>query len=327
MKRFPLLAVSAAALLAGGCLMIDPRALFAGAELTEVVLEQDEGWFVSDKILLVDVSGVIADQDGGGLLGGDFTCSPHYLRTVLRRAEQDPAIRAVVLRIDSPGGTVTASEVLAREVKSFRARTGLPVYAHIQSLGCSGGYYVAAACDEIHIQPAGLTGSIGVIAVLPAYARLADKIGYEERVIKSGALKDLGSGMRDLTPEERAIFQALIDESYGQFLDWVLAGRPQVGDREQLKKLADGRIYTASQAKANRLVDEVCHLDESVAAVKEAAGVERAQVVSYSYALSADANLYSPSAVSPTPRLLNLNVPAPLRPHAPGLYYLWRPGG
>ena len=275
----------------------------------------------------MDVSGVIADQDGGGLLGGDFTCSPHYLRTVLRRAEQDPAIRAVVLRIDSPGGTVTASEVLAREVKSFRARTGLPVYAHIQSLGCSGGYYVAAACDEIHIQPAGLTGSIGVIAVLPAYAKLADKIGYEERVIKSGALKDLGSGMRDLTPEERAIFQALIDESYGQFLDWVLAGRPQVGDREQLKKLADGRIYTASQAKANRLVDEVCHLDESVAAVKEAAGVERAQVVTYSYALSADANLYSPSAVSPTPRLLNLNVPAPLRAHAPGLYYLWRPGG
>lgn len=327
MKRHAFLALACAALLSGGCVMIDPRALLQSPDLTEVVLEPDGGWFVSDKILLVDVSGVIADQPGGGLLGGELTCSPTYLRAVLRRAEQDPAVRAVVLRIDSPGGTVSASEVIAREVKSFRARTGIPVYAAIQSLGCSGGYYIAAACDQIHIQPAGITGSIGVIAVLPAYRKLADKVGYEERIIKSGALKDIGSGMRDLTDEERAVFQAMIDESYGQFLDWILAGRPDAFSRDALKKLADGRIYTAGQAKANHLVDRVCHLDETVAALKQAAGVTKADVVTYSYSTSADANLYSASAAAATPRLLDLRLPAPLQQsRAAGFYYLWRPG-
>ncbi len=327
MKHLPLIALSAAALLAGGCLMIDPRALLGPGELTEVTLEEAEGWGVSDKILLVDASGIIADTDGGGLLGGDFTCTPAYLRAVLRRAADDPSVRAVVLRIDSPGGTVAASEIVAREVKQFRARTGRPVYAHIQGLGCSGGYYLAAACDAIHIQPAGLTGSIGVIAVLPAYRGLADKVGYEERVIKSGPLKDLGSAMRDLTPEERAVFQAMIDESYGQFLDWILANRPQVGDRAALRQSSDGRIFSASQALDRKLVDQVCFLDDTVAAARTAAGLARADVVAYRYSLpSPDANLYSPSAAA-HPRLLNLNVPAPLQARRPGMYYLWEPGG
>lgn len=324
MKHLLIPALLGVALLGGGCLMIDPSSLFV-SELTEVTLEQDEGWFVSDKVLLVDVSGVIAEDVGGGLLGGDFTCSPAYLRTILRRAEADRSIAAVVLRIDSPGGTVTASEVLAREVKTFRARTGIPVYAHIQGLGCSGGYYLAAACDAIHIQPSGITGSIGVIAVLPRYRKLADKIGYEEQVFKSGALKDLGSGMRDMTEEERAVFQSMIEEDYTHFLDWVLAARPAVGDRDALKKVADGRVYTAAQALDRHLVDRVCYLDETVEAVKQVAGISKVKVMTYSYSDSIDANIYSPSASSPTPRLLNMDLPGPLQARRPGMYYLWRP--
>lgn len=325
MKHLSRLFLLLVSLAAAGCLMIDPRALLA-PPLTEVVVEDDPGWFISDKVLLVDVSGVISEEIGGGLFGGGLACSPAYLKTVLRRAEEDPAIRAVVLRIDSPGGTVSASEQMAREIRSFRDRAGVPVYAHIQGLGCSGAYYLAAACDEIRIQPAGITGSIGVIAILPRYRKLAEKIGYEEQVFKSGALKDLGSGMREMTDEEKAVFQGVIDESYDSFLEWILAHRTKPADRDALKKLADGRIYTARQAKDSGLVDGVNHLDETIASAKLAADVTRADIVTYSYSADPEANIYSPAGSARGPRLLDAELPGPLRPHRAGLYYLWQPG-
>ena len=120
-----------------------------------------EGFFAGDKVLVLDVGGVIADDVGGGLFGRDMACTPSYIRAALRKARQDPRVKAVVLRVDSPGGTVGASEIVAREIVQFRKATGIRVIAQIGSLGCSGAYYLAAGCDAIHIQPSGITGSIG----------------------------------------------------------------------------------------------------------------------------------------------------------------------
>ena len=319
--RVVLAGMMAGLMLAGGCVSVDLAKLMS-KDLQEIVVEEGEGWGGRDKVLLVDVSGII--MEGGGGLFADATCSPEYIKAVLRRAEADGRVKAVVLRIDSPGGTVGASELIAREVARFRERTGLPVYAQINGLGCSGGYYVAAACEKIHIQPSAITGSIGVIAIFPKYKKLADKVGFEEEVIKSGALKDIGNGMREMTGEERAVLQGLIDGNYDGFLAWILRSRPQVGDRETLKKAADGRIYTAAQALELKLVDRICFLDETLLAARTAAQAEDAKVVTYGYAQSPDANIYSSAAVE-SPVKLGVQLPGLSGPHS-GFYYLWMPG-
>lgn len=323
MKRLQAyLAILAASALTG-CVMVDLSKL-GSAELTEVRVGKAERWLTTDKILLVDISGVIADTDGG--LFGGLTCSPSYFKTVLQKAADDDLVKAVVLRIDSPGGTVSASEIMAREVAAFRKKTGKPVYAQITGLGCSGAYYLAAPCTAINIQPSGIAGSIGVIAVFPKYRKLADKVGFEEVVMKSGALKDIGSGMRDMTDEERAVLQGLIDADYAAFLDWVIANRPQVGARESFKKVADGRIYPSGLAAQHKLVDRICFLDETIAEAKKAAGLADADVVTYGYRDSVDANIYSPASRAPQ-LSLNVNVPVPgVSSRAPGFYYLWTPG-
>jgi protease-4 len=309
-------------MLVAGCAFVNLGSLMGKRDLSESTVEKDSHWFVSDKVLLVDISGVIAEGAGGGLLSlGGATCSPDYVRAVLVKARKDSLIRAVVLRIDSPGGTVTASELIAREIKRYRQETGIPVYAQITGLGCSGGYYIAAACDRIHIQKAGITGSIGVIASFPNYRKLADKVGYDQTVVKSGDLKDIGSPMRPMNDEEKAVFQAMINESYVQFLAWIVANRPQVGNVEVLKPIADGRIYTAEQALKNHLVDQIAFLDETLEAVKQAAKISRADIITYGYNLSEDANMYTPSAAAKGLRLTDVELPLPAR--RAGMYYLW----
>lgn len=306
-----------------GCVMLDLSSL-GRQELEEVTVEKARGWFVSSRILLVDISGEIGEGAGNGLFGG-FVSSPHYLRAVLRRAEDDASVRAVVLRIDSPGGTAGASELMAREIEGFRRRTGRPVFANITGLGCSGAYYLAAACDRIEAQPSAIVGSIGVIAMFPRARRLADKIGIDIEIVKSGAMKDMGSFLRDMTPEERAVFQELIDCDYRSFLDFVAGRRPAIGGADRLRPLADGRVYTAQQALDHHLLDRVAFLDETIEAARRQAGVDRAHVVSYACNAGRDANIYSPSAAAPLPKLVDLKLPAPFRSRA-GIYYLWLPG-
>ncbi len=295
-------------------------------ELQEVTVEDSEGLFARNKILLVDVGGVISEDIGGGLLGGELTCSPAYMKAVLRKAAGDKHVKAVVLRVDSPGGTVSASETIAREIAQFREDTGIPVIAQITGMGCSGAYYLSASCDAINIQPSGITGSIGVIGEFPKYRKLADKVGYEEVVFKSGAMKDIGSGMRDMTEEERSVMQSTIDADYENFLAWVSTNRPEIGDRATLKKIADGRIYTAEQALDKKLVDEVCFLDDTIAEAMDVAKLKDAKIVTYSYYESADQNIYSPSSRANPLRLMSGSLPGPLNARSPGFYFMWKPG-
>lgn len=293
-------------------------------ELVETTVQEHPGWFVADKILLVDISGEIADTNGG-LFGGG-ACTPDYVKAVLNRAEQDPLIRAVVLRIDSPGGSVGASEVIGREIKTFRARTGLPVIAQINNTGCSGAYFVACAADRIQAQPSAIVGSIGVIAALPKYRKLADKIGYEQVVFKSGAMKDIGSGMRDMTDEERAVIQQMIDHDYRLFLDWILAHRPKTLTREALTAAADGRIFTPQDALERKLIDGIGFLDEAITLAMKAANVRRADVVAYGYSDAADQNIFSPRGAAHPLQVGSLGLPPVLGERKAGFYFLWMPG-
>ena len=199
------------------------------------------------KVLLLDLSGVISSQDKEGIIP-----QPNMLATFkeeLTRASKDDKIKAVVVRINSPGGTVTASDILYHELREFKAKKKVPVIASMMDVAASGGYYLAMATDSILVHPSTVTGSIGVIMLTVNARGLLEKVGVEANAITSGPRKDMGSPFRVMTAEERGIFQSVIDSFYHRFLAVVQEGRPNLS-AEQIKKLADGRIYSGDQAKA-----------------------------------------------------------------------------
>ena len=162
------------------------------------------------KILMIDLSGVISSRDQESSLGE----KPNMVAEIkeeLSRAAEDDKVKAVVLRINSPGGTVAASDILYHEVKAFKEKRKIPVVASIMDVGASGGYYVAAAADRIIAHPASVTGSVGVIMLTVNAQGLLEKIGVQTTAVTSGPRKDMGSPFRPMTPEERAIFQSVID--------------------------------------------------------------------------------------------------------------------
>lgn len=203
------------------------------------------------------------------------------IRESLQKAEKDDRIAGLILRINSPGGTVTASDIIHHEIVEFRKRKNVPVLACIMSIGASGGYYVAAAADEIIAHPTAITGSIGVILMKFNVEGLMGKIGVEEQTVKSGDKKDIMSPFRKATPEEVKLGQVIIDQLYGRFLDIVMARTGNRLSRDELRKLADGRIYTAGQALEGKLVDRIGYLDDVIASIRKMAGDDSARVVSY----------------------------------------------
>ena len=257
-----------------------------------------------------------------------FYTYPSMIATIkeeLTRASRDESVKALVLRINTPGGTVTASDIIHHELKLFKASRKIPVIASIMDVGASGGYYIASAADRILAHPSTVTGSIGVIMLTVNAHGLLEKVGVEATAITSGPRKDMGSPFRVMTPEERGIFQALIDSFYQRFLSVVQDGRPNL-QMEQIKKLADGRIYTGDQAKAAGLVDEIGYLEEAIDAAKKKAGLTEAKVVTYRRPGDYSNNIYTKlMAPSPLAALGNLDVMAFVRGGAPQFMYLWMP--
>jgi protease IV len=232
----------------------------------------------ADKVLLLDLSGVISAQDREGIIP-----QPNMLATFkeeLTRALKDDKIKAVVVRINSPGGTVTASDIMYHELREFKAKKKVPVIVSMMDVAASGGYYLAMAGDSILVHPSTVTGSIGVIMLTVNARGLLEKVGVEANAITSGPRKDMGSPFRVMTPEERGIFQAVIDSFYYRFLTVVQEGRPNLS-AEQIKKLADGRIYSGDQAKAAGLIDEIGYLDDAIEMAKKKASLTEARVVTY----------------------------------------------
>jgi len=275
------------------------------------------------KVLLIEISGVISSQDGDGLIP-----APSLIASVkeqLTRASKDENVMAVVLRINTPGGTVTASDIIHHEIKTFKASRKVPIVASIMDVGASGGYYVAAAADTVMAHPSSVTGSIGVIMLTVNARGLLEKVGLEATAVTSGPRKDMGSPFRTMTTEERAIFQGLIDSFYQRFLSVVQEGRPNL-QMDQIKKLADGRIYTGDQAKTSGLVDEIGYLEDAVNLAKQKAGLTEARVVTYKRPGEYSNNVYSKlMAPNPLASLANLDLMSFVLGGSPQFMYLWMP--
>ncbi|MGQ0695728.1 MAG: signal peptide peptidase SppA [Nitrospiraceae bacterium] len=275
------------------------------------------------KVLLIEISGVISSQDADGLIPAPSLIAS--IKEQVTRASQDENVKAVVLRINTPGGTVTASDIIHHEIKTFKASRKIPIVASIMDVGASGGYYVAAAADMVMAHPSSVTGSIGVIMLTVNARGLLEKVGLEATAVTSGPRKDMGSPFRTMTTEERAIFQGLIDSFYQRFLSVVQEGRPNL-QMDQIKKLADGRIYTGDQAKASGLVDEIGYLEDAVNLAKQKAGLTEARVVTYKRPGEYSNNVYSKlMAPSPLASLGNLDLMSFVRGGSPQFMYLWMP--
>ena len=259
------------------------------ARLRETVLEDNDA---AHKILVMDIDGVISGRSAGssGSLVED-------LRDQLERASEDEKIRAVVLRVDSPGGEVLASDEIHDAIRSFQDEHDIPVVAAMGSLAASGGYYVSAPCRWIVAHPLTLTGSIGVIFHGYNYRGLMDKVGVLPDVVKSGKLKDMFSGEQrpeDVLPEEKRILNDLVQESFTRFKTVVREGRTAAAEKNkkagidagralspEWEGLADGRILSGIQAHQAGLVDELGDFQKAVSRAKSLAGITEADLISY----------------------------------------------
>lgn len=222
-----------------------------------------------DAVAVVYVEGAIQSGDQGGVFGGGGAYSDQILRW-LQRAQDDRSVKAVVLRVDSPGGGVTASDEIRNQVLKVQQKK--PVVASFGSLAASGGYYISAPATKIVANETTITGSIGVITIVPNVQGLLEKLGVETYVFTSGPHKDETAGLRPLTEADRKVLQGTIDEAYGRFVSVVSQGRKM--SQEAVKGLADGRIYTGKQAKELGLVDEIGDLAEATRLAAELGGIK-----------------------------------------------------
>lgn len=288
----------------------------------QVVLR--EGLFAAHKIALIEVEGTIQNSRAASLFPTATENPVVAFKEKLDAARRDKAVKAVVLRVNSPGGGVTASDLMYAELQDFKARADRPVVTSMLDVAASGGYYLACATDHIVAMPTTVTGSIGVIMLTPDVSRGLGKIGVEMNVIKSGKLKDAGSPFRELTPADRAVFENMIQKMHERFLTVVQAGRPKL-TAEKIRALADGRVYLGEEALNNGLVDELGNVQSAIAAARRAAGLDDTQIVVVQYARPYG---YKPNVYAETPvqmNLLNIQLPGAL-PATPEFLYLWAPG-
>jgi len=228
-----------------------------------------------DKIAVISLSGMITFQ-GSSLVSG-ATITPELVKGHLSRAEVDPAVKAIVIRVDSPGGTVPACQEILEEIE--RVKEEKPVVVVMENMAASGGYYISAGADRIVASPVALTGSIGVISRVMNVEELYEKLGIEVQTFKGGRYKDMYSGLRELKEEEEEIMQRLVDEYYEHFVGVVAAGRGL--STEEARDLATGQLYTGAEAERLGLVDKLGGLDTAVDLALELAGLEAARVEHY----------------------------------------------
>ena len=208
------------------------------------------------RVAIVELEGVILEVDD--------------IVRELKNYRENPTVRAVVLRINSPGGVVAPTQELHDAVVRLR-EAGKPVVASLGSVAASGGYYVAVACDQIYANPGTLTGSIGVIIQLANLEQLLKKVGIDYVVVKAGQFKDVGNVARPMTPDERRVMQALLDDVHGQFIEAVAAGRKL--SRDEVLRFADGRVFSGTQAKNLGMIDVLGGLEDAVLGAAKLAGI------------------------------------------------------
>lgn len=310
------------AMLLTGC--AGPRiTLFSDASdpLREMTLEGTAG----ERIALIPISGMITDKPKGRLMQK----TPGVLQEVvshLHLAEKDDRVKAVILKVDTPGGTTTASDMLYHEIASFKERTGKKIVVCMMNLATSGGYYISLPADVILAHPTTVTGSVGVILIRPELSGLMEKLGVGVTVNKSGINKDMGSPFRPITPAEGHLLQELADRLGQRFVNLVKQHRRL--DDQHLARVADARIFLAEDALAVGLVDRIGYLQDAIEAARQLADLdEEVRVVTYRRTYYPDDNLYnaltSEAGIASMPQLLDAGLIGDLLDLNAGFYYLW----
>ncbi|NOV00343.1 signal peptide peptidase SppA [Paenibacillus planticolens] len=271
-----------------------------------------------NKIVQLNVEGIIAEKSS---FSSSFSSGAFISQ--LEQVSQDPNVKAVVIRINSPGGEVVASDEIHLEIERVK-QAGKTVVISMGAVAASGGYYISAPADYIFANRSTLTGSLGVIFSLPNYEKTAELLGYKQNTIKSGEFKDIGSPLRELTQKEKDIFQSLVDESYQRFVSVIEKGRKLSHD--DVLKAADGRVYSGQQAKALGLIDEFGTLDDATEYAKQKTGLEDVEVVKYApkFSLFSALNGLNQQLKSPAAQLMEQVLPA-ASTTGPRLLYLFQP--
>ncbi|MDD4266631.1 MAG: signal peptide peptidase SppA [Pirellulales bacterium] len=279
-----------------------------GRALQEEYIAHDKFQTGTDKVAIVSVNGAILGYEG-------------YLKQQIDQASADEHVKAVVLRIDSPGGTVSASDYYYHHLSRLRTESNKPIVVSMGAIAASGGYYLSMAAGPnektVFAEPTTFTGSIGVVIPHYNFSGLLDQFGIEEDSVASHRLKTMGSLAREMTEEERAIFQQLVDEGFARFKAIIRANRPTFqDDGEALEKLATGQIFTAEQAKRAGLVDEIGFLEEAVDRAIELAGLDRnnVQVIRYKRTLGLGSLLLGANArgrAFDLAQMIDLSAPRP----------------
>ena len=257
-----------------------------GPKLEEVVFEENDS---ANKIAIVEITGIIGsraiDQSGYSMVD--------VVKAALKNAEDDEHVKAVLLKVDSPGGEVLASDEIYRAIADFQKHGTKPVIASMGNLAASGGYYVSAPCRWIVANDMTITGSIGVILHAYNYRGLMDKVGLKPETYKSGKFKDMLSGDRtpdEVLPEEREMLQNMINETFGKFKSVVAEGRKLASERnkghgralsDDWASYADGRVLSGTDAYKLGFVDQLGNFEDAVAQAKSIAGISSANLVEY----------------------------------------------
>ena len=279
------------------------------------------------KVLVISIRGTISDTPKKQFV----TTRPSMVQEVvsqLRKAEEDPEVRAVILKVNSSGGSVTATDILYNEIVTFKQKTKAKVVVAMMGVAASGGYYISLPADYILAHPTSVTGSVGDLFVRPDGAGLMDKIGVGVEVSKTGENKDMGSPFRQATIEEKQIIEDLIDQLGKRFLDRIAEHRKI--DPESLTAISTARILLAGDALKLGMIDSIGYLAEAVSQAKKLADLPQdAKIVVYRRTRYPDDNLYNTSTSQYEGRglsIVSLDLPASLTSFQAGFYYLWQPG-
>ena len=323
-----------AACFAGGCgvpsFLVTP--VSSSTKLQErTVLPGKSG----DKVAIIEVEGMLMNARSGGFL--QATENPVSLfKQQMRAAARDKSVKAVVLRINSPGGTVTASDTMYEIVRDFRRQTKKPVIASTQEVAASGGYYIACAADTIVAHPTSVIGSIGVLFSTMEFEEALGKLGVRSESIKSGPLKDMGSPFKSLTKPERDVMQEMVNEYFLRFIQVVDDGRPVTEPQPTLPLAADyagvysGRVFSGERAVELGLADRTGRLEDAIKVARKSGKAPGAKVIMYRRPYGYGGSIYA-SADAPTPKarggetVLRLDLPQSRATLPGGFYYLWEP--
>jgi protease-4 len=271
---------------------------------------------------MIEVEGMLLNARTGGFMQPEENKVSLFAQQ-LEMAAGDSSVTAVVLRVNSPGGTVTASDTMYEILSRFKAKTRKPVIVSTQEVAASGAYYVSCAADVIVVNPTSVIGSIGVIFQTFDVSGTMFKIGVTAEAIKSAPLKDMGSPFHALTPEEREVFQGLVDDYYSRFKAIVKKHRTLTD--ENFKIATDGRVFTGERAVQIGLADRTGFLEDALALAREKCGEPDAKVVTYKRPYGYRGSIYATGA-TPQPQVNVIQLLPEAESFLPtGFYYLWKP--